>query len=189
MACTLVANEVQWPNPVMPPAENPMATSSPRPTNLQELRDSGWVSKSVKDEIRDNFLRALAAGEELFPGMVGYENTVIPEISIAVIAGLSLSSLGGLIGLTRLGVRLHVEGDHHRVVAGGEVHVGLVDRADRRVEDLELGAFDRARKRKRLAGFNRNHRHQFIRRQQAVAFDDDIRDVRLDAFLDAEDHD
>ena len=35
---------------------------SARPTNLRELRDSGWASKSVKQEIRDNFLRVLAAG-------------------------------------------------------------------------------------------------------------------------------
>lgn len=78
----------------MPSVESPMSTSSARPTNLQELRDSGWVSKSVKDEIRDNFLRALAAGDELFPGLVGYENTVIPEISIAVIAGHDMLFLG-----------------------------------------------------------------------------------------------
>ncbi len=59
--------------------ENPMATSSPRPTNLQELRDSGWVSKSVKDELRDNFLRALAAGEELFPEWLGTRTRSFPR--------------------------------------------------------------------------------------------------------------
>ena len=62
-------------------------SNSNRPTNLQELRQSGWVTKSVKQELRDNFLTALAAGESLFPGIVGYENTVIPEINIALIAG------------------------------------------------------------------------------------------------------
>ncbi len=67
---------------------------SARPTNLRELRDSGWVSKSVKHEIRDNFLRALAAGEELFPGIVGYDSTVIPEINIALIAGHDMLFLG-----------------------------------------------------------------------------------------------
>ena len=67
---------------------------SSRPTNLQELRDSGWVSKTVKQEIRDNFLKALAASEPLFPGIVGYENTVIPEINIALIAGHDMLFLG-----------------------------------------------------------------------------------------------
>jgi magnesium chelatase subunit I len=67
---------------------------SARPTNLRELRDSGWVSKSVKQEVRDNFLRMLAAGEELFPGIVGYDSTVIPEINIALIAGHDMLFLG-----------------------------------------------------------------------------------------------
>ena len=49
---------------------------------LAELRASGWQSKTVKQEIHDNFLRMLAAGDELFPGIVGYEDTVIPEINL-----------------------------------------------------------------------------------------------------------
>lgn len=65
-----------------------------RPTNLQELRESGWVSKTVKQEIRDNFLAALAAAEPLFPGVIGYENTVVPEINIALIAGHDMLFLG-----------------------------------------------------------------------------------------------
>jgi magnesium chelatase subunit I len=58
-----------------------------RPANLKELRESGWRSKSVKREIRDNFIRMLAAGEELFPGIVGYDDTVIPEVNLALLSG------------------------------------------------------------------------------------------------------
>src|SRR5262249_678069 len=65
-----------------------------RPSTLKELRESGWQSKSVKREIRDNFLRALRSGEELFPGIIGYENTVIPEINVALLAGHDLLFLG-----------------------------------------------------------------------------------------------
>src|SRR5438093_8451813 len=65
-----------------------------KPTNLHDLRASGWVSKPIKQEIRDNFLRMLAAGEPLFPGIVGYDDTVIPEINIALIAGHDLLFLG-----------------------------------------------------------------------------------------------
>ncbi len=65
-----------------------------RPTNLDDLQKSGWVSKSVKTELRDNFLAALSAGEPLFPGIVGYEDTVIPEINIALIAGHDMLFLG-----------------------------------------------------------------------------------------------
>jgi magnesium chelatase subunit I len=67
---------------------------APRPTNLRQLRESGWKSKSVKQEIHDNFLRALADGEELFPGVVGYEETVIPEINLALLAGHDMLFLG-----------------------------------------------------------------------------------------------
>ena len=65
-----------------------------RPRNLQQLRDSGWVSRTVKQELRENFLKALSAGLPLFPGIVGYENTVIPEINIALIAGHDMLFLG-----------------------------------------------------------------------------------------------
>jgi magnesium chelatase subunit I len=70
-----------------------MASPS-RPTNLHELRDSGWQGKTVKHEIRDNFLKMLEQGEELFPGIIGYEHTVIPEINIAILAGHDMLFLG-----------------------------------------------------------------------------------------------
>ncbi len=69
-------------------------TAGPRPTTLAQLRASGWQSRTVKQEIRGNFLRQLHAGEELFPGIVGYESTVIPEINLALIAGHDLLFLG-----------------------------------------------------------------------------------------------
>jgi magnesium chelatase subunit I len=65
-----------------------------RPSNLAALRASGWRSKTVKQELRDNFLRMLQSGEELFPGILGYEHTVIPEINIALIAGHDMLFLG-----------------------------------------------------------------------------------------------
>src|SRR5216683_3197453 len=65
-----------------------------RPSNLKELRASGWASKTVKQEIRDNFLRMLRQGEELFPGIIGYDSTVIPEINLALIAGHDMLFLG-----------------------------------------------------------------------------------------------
>lgn len=64
------------------------------PTTLRELQESGWQSKTVKQEIRDNFLAALGRDDELFPGVIGYEDTVIPEISIALLAGHDMLFLG-----------------------------------------------------------------------------------------------
>ncbi|MEN6496700.1 MAG: magnesium chelatase [Thermoguttaceae bacterium] len=70
-----------------------MATIT-KPTNLRELRESGWVSKPVKQEIYDNFIRMLSRGEDLFPGIIGYDDTVIPEINIGLIAKHDLLFLG-----------------------------------------------------------------------------------------------
>lgn len=69
--------------------------STERPTTLAQLRNSPWsVSRTVKEEVRGNFIRALEKSEPLFPGVVGYDNTVIPEISLAVLAGHDMLFLG-----------------------------------------------------------------------------------------------
>ncbi|MEX0671414.1 MAG: magnesium chelatase [Pirellulales bacterium] len=70
-----------------------MSSSRP-PATLAELQASGWKSRSVKDEVRENFLRMLQNGDELFPGIVGYDQTVIPEINIALLAGHDMLFLG-----------------------------------------------------------------------------------------------
>ena len=71
-----------------------MTITAPATTTLSELRESGWQSKTVKQEIRDNFTRMLAAGEELFPGIVGYDDTVVPEINLALLSGHDILFLG-----------------------------------------------------------------------------------------------
>jgi len=68
--------------------------SPAKPTTLRQLQGSGWRSKPVKREIHDNFLAALARGDELFPGIVGYDSTVIPEINLALLAGHDQLFLG-----------------------------------------------------------------------------------------------
>jgi magnesium chelatase subunit I len=69
-------------------------SASLKATTLAELRLSGWVSKSVKREIYDNFLRVLATGDALFPGIIGYDDTVIPEINLAILAQHDMLFLG-----------------------------------------------------------------------------------------------
>ncbi|TMK78203.1 MAG: magnesium chelatase, partial [Actinobacteria bacterium] len=49
-----------------------------QPSTLGALNDSGWRDRSVKDELRENFVARVRGGGELFPGIVGYEETVIP---------------------------------------------------------------------------------------------------------------
>ncbi|MBL9001240.1 MAG: magnesium chelatase [Phycisphaerae bacterium] len=65
-----------------------------RPATLAQLVDSGWKSRSVKAELRDNLIAALRRGDELFPGVVGYEDTVEPEIVNAILAGHDMLFLG-----------------------------------------------------------------------------------------------
>ena len=72
----------------------PATHAATRPTNLKQLQESGWQSKSVKREIYDNFMRKLSEGNDLFPGIIGYEDTVIPEVNLALIAGHDMLFLG-----------------------------------------------------------------------------------------------
>jgi magnesium chelatase subunit I len=72
----------------------PSLLDATRPNNLAELRASGWVSKTVKQEIHDNFLRKLKSGEELYPGIIGFDDTVLPELNIAILAQHDLLFLG-----------------------------------------------------------------------------------------------
>jgi magnesium chelatase subunit I len=61
---------------------------------LGELKASGYKSVSVKDELRANLIRKLHAGQKLFPGVVGYDETVIPQLINAILAKHNLILLG-----------------------------------------------------------------------------------------------
>ena len=61
---------------------------------IGELRRSKYRVLSVKEEMRKNLLRKLQAGEELFPGIIGYQETVIPQVENAVLSGHDLILLG-----------------------------------------------------------------------------------------------
>ena len=51
-----------------------------QPTTLGALRDTGYRSRSVKTEIRENLLDRLRSGETAFPGIVGFDDTVLPQL-------------------------------------------------------------------------------------------------------------
>src|SRR3954470_8803705 len=61
---------------------------------LGELRRSGYQTLSVKDEMRKNLAERIRNGQELFPGIIGYEETVIPQLENAVLAGQDIIFLG-----------------------------------------------------------------------------------------------
>lgn len=64
------------------------------PKTLGELKASGWVSRSVKEEMRDNLLKAIAEGRQPFEGIVGYESSVIPQVMQAILAKHDILLLG-----------------------------------------------------------------------------------------------
>jgi magnesium chelatase subunit I len=65
-----------------------------QPATLGELKAAGWRSRTVKQELHDNLLCKLANRDELFPGIIGYDDTVIPDLCTAVIAQHDLLFLG-----------------------------------------------------------------------------------------------
>ena len=68
--------------------------SHPRPATLGQLKETKYQPSSVKDELRRNVIRKLRDGEELFPGIVGYRETVIPQIVNGILSRHDLLFLG-----------------------------------------------------------------------------------------------
>ncbi|MPY92089.1 MAG: magnesium chelatase [Acidimicrobiia bacterium] len=67
---------------------------SSRPATLGQLCESGWVSRTVKEELRRNALQSIKEGRELFPDVLGFEDTVIPQVENALLAGHDIVFLG-----------------------------------------------------------------------------------------------
>jgi magnesium chelatase subunit I len=65
-----------------------------RPSTLGELKRSEYEVPGIKVEMRRNIVRRIRAGDELFPGIVGYEETVIPNIENAILSGQDIVFLG-----------------------------------------------------------------------------------------------
>jgi magnesium chelatase subunit I len=67
---------------------------APAPTTLGDLRASGHQHRSVKAELRDNLLARMRSGEDRFPGIVGFDDTVLPQVERALLAGHDVVLLG-----------------------------------------------------------------------------------------------
>lgn len=89
-----------------------------------QLKASGYLPKSIKDELRDNLRKKIAAGEPAFPGVWGYENTVVPELERAILSRHNINLLGlrgqAKTRLARLMVNLLDE--YIPVVEGSEIN-------------------------------------------------------------------
>ena len=93
------------------------------PATLGELKASGYQPKSIKQEIRGNLIEALKQKKDLFPGILGYEGTVLPEITNAILSQHDMLLLGlrgqGKTKILRMMVSLLDE--YMPVVAGSEI--------------------------------------------------------------------
>jgi magnesium chelatase subunit I len=65
-----------------------------RPQTIGELRQSGWVSRPVKEEVRANAIARMAAGEPIVTGLLGFDDTVLPQLENALLAGHDVILLG-----------------------------------------------------------------------------------------------
>src|SRR3954469_15068428 len=101
-----------------------VTTTPPSIYTLGQLRESGHVQKSLREELRSNLLDALRQGRDPWPGLHGFETTVIPQLERALLAGHDVVLLGERgQGKTRLLRTL----------------VGLLDEWTPAIEGSELG--------------------------------------------------
>jgi magnesium chelatase subunit I len=77
-----------------PSSAQPPASSPPAARTLGELTSSGHQLRTVKEELRGNLLERLRAGQDAFPGIVGFGQTVLPHLERAIIAGHDVILLG-----------------------------------------------------------------------------------------------
>ena len=75
-------------------ADAPVPATPPSPRTLGALQASGWRPRSVKEELRSNLLDRLATDRSVFPGVIGYEDSVLPAIENAILAGQDVVFLG-----------------------------------------------------------------------------------------------
>ena len=65
-----------------------------KPRNIRELREAGYRVLSVKEEMRKNLIGMITGGEQLFPGIIGFDDTVVPQVENAILSGQDIILLG-----------------------------------------------------------------------------------------------
>ncbi len=110
----------------------------PQAKTLGELRATGYTSRSVKQELRDNLIQRLRNKEEVFPGIIGFDDTVLPDIQRAILSRHSVLLLGlrgqAKTRIARLLVQLLDE--YVPVVAGSELNDDPMQPISRYAADL-----------------------------------------------------
>jgi magnesium chelatase subunit I len=111
---------------------------SSRPATLGQLRDSGWISVPVKEEVRRNAAARIAAGEPLVSRLLGYEDTVLPQLENALLAGHDIIFLGERGQAKTRIIRSLTEllDEWLPIVAGSEINDDPYDPVSRHARDL-----------------------------------------------------
>ena len=109
-----------------------------RPRTLGELKASGYQSLSVKDEMRRNLIRKLKANEPIFDGIIGYEETVLPQVHNAILSRHDMLFLGlrGQAKTRMLRQLVHLLDDAIPIVADSEVNDDPFHPLSRYAKDL-----------------------------------------------------
>ncbi len=92
--------------------------------NIGQLKQSGWTSRSIKEELRNNLMEKIQKGEQLFPGILGYDKTVLPQIQHAILAKHDMILLGlrGQAKTRILRMLVHLLDEYMPVVEGSEIN-------------------------------------------------------------------
>lgn len=111
---------------------------SMKATTLGELKESGWESVSVKEEIRRNLISKIRSKEELFPGILGYDKTVLPQIQNALLSKHDLILLGlrGQAKTRILRMLVNFMDEYIPVVKGSEINDDPLNPLSKYAKDL-----------------------------------------------------
>ncbi|MEL6132921.1 MAG: sigma 54-interacting transcriptional regulator [Bacteroidota bacterium] len=105
---------------------------------LGQLKAAGYLPKTVKEELRENLIRKMRAKEELFPGVIGYEETVVPDMERAILSRHNIILLG-LRGQAKTRIARQMTGlldEYIPVVAGSEMNDDPMQPLSRFARDL-----------------------------------------------------
>jgi magnesium chelatase subunit I len=109
-----------------------------RSRTLGELKASSYRTTSIKDEMRKNLIRKLQAGEAIFDGILGYEETVVPQVQNAILSKHDMLFLGlrGQAKTRMLRQLTHLLDDAIPIIAGSEVNDDPLRPLSRYARDL-----------------------------------------------------
>jgi len=103
--------------------------SNRRAQTLGELKKSGYQPKNIKDELRDNLIEKLKSGQPVFENILGYENTVFPEIERAILSRHNINFLGlrGQAKTRMARQMIHLLDEYVPVVSGSVIFDDPID--------------------------------------------------------------